>query len=189
MGKSAKTMKSFLLLVVTVATTILSRDGSALIAPQPTTTRREWTATAFGTVAGTILIATAAPQNALAEPRPTYLSEPTEEFLDNEKKAMEFKRKEIMLKKEFNALLDKFLGEADDEEALVQDINALQKQVAKAGGLPAGLKKEELFKMIRSKKGKGFWPTRAEVAYQSLIGEIRFQQSPNMDKENGNPFQ
>lgn len=129
------------------------------------------------------------PQEALAEPRPMYLSEPTDEFKANEAKAMEFKRAQLARKKEFNVVLDKFLAESNDEAAIVKDLNDMQGLIARAGGLPLGIKKDELFKAIRSKKAKGFWPTKCEIAYQSLQGEIRFQQSPNLDKEMGNPFQ
>jgi hypothetical protein len=48
------------------------------------------------------------PQVAAAEPRPIHLTERTDEFRANEAKAMEFKRGQLMLKKEFLALMDKF---------------------------------------------------------------------------------
>ncbi len=150
--------------------------------------RRDVLETAF-TAGMASLFVGLVPEKAMAEPRPMYLSEPTDEFKANEAKAMEFKRAQLAQKKEFNAVLEKFLGEANNEEAIVKDLNDLQALVAKDAGLPLGIKKEELFKMIRSKKGKGYWPTNCEIAYQSLQGEIRFQQSPNMDKEMGNPFQ
>jgi len=152
--------------------------------------RREILETAVASAAGIAsLFLAAPPQKAMADPRPMYLSEPTEEFKENEAKSMEFKRKQLALKKEFTEALDKFLVETNDEDALVQDLKVLQSQIVKAAGLPLGIKKDDLFKKIRSKKASGFWPTRAEIAYQSLIAEIRFQQSPNLDKENGNPYQ
>jgi hypothetical protein len=152
--------------------------------------RRDVLETAFASATGMAsLFLALAPQKAAAEPRPMYLSEPTEEFKANEAKAMEFKRAQLAIKKEFNTALDKFLQEPNDEGAIVKDLKDLQGLIAKSGGLPLGIKKEELFKMIRSKKAKGYWPTNCEIAYQSLQGEIRFQQSPNLDKEMGNPFQ
>lgn len=129
------------------------------------------------------------PQVSSAEPRPTYLTEPTDEFKANEAKAMEFKRQQLLIKKEFQASLERFVAESNDSDALVTDLKDLQRLIAQTGGLPLGIKKEELFKVIRSKKAKGFWPTPVEVAYQSLIAEISFQQSPNMDKDLGNPYQ
>ena len=152
--------------------------------------RRDVLEAAFASAAGMAsLFVALTPEEAMAESRPMYLSEPTDEFKENEAKAMEFKRAQYAVKKEFNTILDKFLVEADDEAAIVKDLGEMQKVIARTGGLPLGIKKDVLFKTIRTKKGKGFWPTPCEIAYQSLQGEIRFQQSPNIDKENGNPFQ
>lgn len=152
--------------------------------------RRDVLEGAFASAIGIASVfGTLVPQEALAEPRPMYLSEPTEEFKANEAKAMEFKRAQLARKKEFNVVLDKFLAESNDEAAIVKDLNEMQGLIARGGGLPLGIKKDELFKVIRTKKAKGFWPTKCEIAYQSLQGEIRFQQSPNLDKEMGNPFQ
>lgn len=152
--------------------------------------RRDFIDTVFASATGIAsLIVALDPLEAMAEPRPMYLSEPTDEFKANEAKAMEFKRAQLARKKEFTTVLDRFLAESDNEAAIVKDLKDMQNLIAKAGGLPLGIKKDELFKMIRSKKGKGFWPVQCEISYQSLQGEIRFQQSPNLDKENGNPFQ
>jgi len=153
--------------------------------------RRDVLETAFASATGmaALFVTLGAPQQAMAEARPMYLSEPTDEFKENEAKAMAFKRAQLAEKKEFNVALEKFLAESDNEEAIVKDFKVLQGLVAKDGGLPLGIKKDELFKIIRTKKAKGFWPTNCEIAYQSLQGEIRFQQSPNLDKEMGNPFQ
>lgn len=114
--------------------------------------------------AAAISVATVLPQGAFAEPRPTYLTEPTDEFKANEAKAMEFKRQQLLIKKEFQTALDRLIAEQNDEDALVKDLTDLQTLVARTGGLPSGIKKDEVFKMIRSKKAKGFWPTPVEVA-------------------------
>ena len=129
------------------------------------------------------------PQVAFAEPRPMYLTEPTDEFKANEARAMEFKRQQLAVKKEFNTVLDRLIVESNDADALVKDLTDLKMLVARTGGLPLGIKKDEVFKVIRSKKAKGFWPTPVEIAYQSLISEISFQQSPNLDKDMGSPYQ
>jgi len=173
---------------------VLAAQGASAFAPSQTksattalsASRRSVLESAF---AAALAIGVALPQQASAEPRPMYLSEPTDEFKANEAKAMEFKRQQLAFKKEFVQALEQFQNEGNDEAAIVKDLNTLQGLVAKTGGLPLGIKKDELFKQIRSKKGKGFWPTNCEIAYQSLQGEIRFQQSPNLDKEMGNPFQ
>jgi hypothetical protein len=123
-------------------------------------TRREM----LESVAPAVFFGLMMPSQAGAEPRPTYLTEPTDEFKQNEAKAMEFKRQQLILKKEFVAAIDKLAGESNNEEALVADIKQIQGLVKKSGGLPLGIKKEELFKSIRTKKAKGYWPTAVEVA-------------------------
>lgn len=77
---------------------------------------------------------------------------------------MAFKREQLALKKEFVAALETLLNEVDDEEKLEADLRVLQGLTAKGGGLPLGIKKEDLYKQIRSKKAKGFWPTNVEIA-------------------------
>jgi hypothetical protein len=104
------------------------------------------------------------PAVALADSRPMYLTEPTEEFKANEAKAAEFKRQQLALKKKFLEALDKLLNEKDDEEALETDLNALRLLIVEGTGLPLGIKKDDLFKQIRTKKSRGYWPTRAEIA-------------------------
>jgi len=120
--------------------------------------------------------------------RPTYLTDPTAEFRQNEEKTMIFKRKQIEQKKKFKIVIDRFLAEPNDEKKLAKDLKELQKLTIETRGLPIGIKKDELFKTIRVKKRAGFWPTSVELAYQELIREITYQQSPNVDKEMGNPF-
>lgn len=166
--------------------------------PESTTTslsatssnRRDMLVNAAGLIgiAATTTIA-GVPLTANAEARPMYLTEPTDEFKASEAKAMEFKRQQLAVKKEFATVLEKFLADADDGDVLEKDLRQLKALIAKNGGLPLGIKKDEVFKIIRSKKAKGFWPTPVEIAYQSLQQEIKFQQSPNLDKELGNPYQ
>lgn len=115
-----------------------------------------------GAIAASIVLVE--PNVALAEPRPTYLTEPTAEFKENEAKAAEFKRQQLMIKKEMITALEKLTAESNDSDALVKDLNDIQGIIAKTGGLPLGVKKDDLVKTIRSKKAKGFWPTPVEVA-------------------------
>merc|ERR1712232_1536246 len=127
--------------------------------------------------------------SALYKPkRPQYLTDPTAEFKENEDKAAEFRRQQIVAK-QFKTVLDRFLTEPNNEDALIADLRELRNLVLENGGLPVGLKKEDLYKQIRVKKRAGFWPTNVEIAYQKLINEIIFQQSPNIeDKSGGNKF-
>lgn len=125
-------------------------------------TRRESMETAAALLLGGMVFGPTV--KASAEPRPVYLTEPTDEFKQNEAKAMEFKRQQLLIKKEFVAVLDRLVAEPNDEELLVKDLNELQLLIKKTQGLPLGIKKDELFKIIRTKKAKGFWPTSVEIA-------------------------
>jgi hypothetical protein len=104
------------------------------------------------------------PQVASAEARPMYLTDPTADFKESEAKSMEFKRQQLLLKKEFNTVLDRLVVEPNDEVALAKDLADLKILVAKTGGMPLGIKKEEMYKIIRTKKARGFWPTPVEYA-------------------------
>jgi len=118
----------------------------------------------------------------------TYLTEPTEEFKANEERAMAFKREQLKQKQAFNTVLTRLVTESKTEDQLVADLKELKFLTIKSGGLPTGLKKDDLVKQVRSKKAKGFWPTPVEYEYQALIREIAFQQSPNTDKDEANPL-
>lgn len=113
--------------------------------------------------------------------RPTYLAEPTEEFRQNEKKASEFKREQLKIKGQFTALLQKLQDDPNDEEKLANDLDELRRLVRKGGGLPLGITKEDLVKQVRRRKARKFWPVNVEIAYQDLLAEIAYQQSPNTD--------
>jgi hypothetical protein len=135
-------------------------------------------------LATTITLATASPVLAREE----YLTEPTEEFKESERLREDFRRKQLELKREFNKVLDRLTFESMTEEQLINDLNDLKKLVIYTEGLPLGIKKEELVKIIRAKKAKGNWPTSVEIAYQNLTREIAYQQSPNKDKDVANPL-
>ena len=122
------------------------------------------------------------------EARPEYLTEPTDDFKESERQRDEFRRNQLIIKKKFNAVLDRLTFESKSEEELKTDLVELRQLVTSTEGLPLGIKKEELVKIIRAKKAKGFWPTSVEVAYQALTTEIAFQQSPNRDKDTANPL-
>jgi hypothetical protein len=153
----------------TCTTLFLSLTSASAFAPQPTSSKTSSSSVLEATrrdvfqsaaLMGMFII----PQVASAEPRPMYLTEPTDEFKVNEEKAMAFKRAQLIVKKEFQDAVARLMAEGNDAEALEKDIKAVQALVAKNLGLPLGIKKEELFKTIRSKKAKGFWPTKVEVA-------------------------
>jgi len=149
----------------------------------PLSTTRRNTLLQIPLIAATLILPTAA----RAE-RAAYLTEPTDEFKESENQRMEFRRVQLGLKKEFLVLFERLTTVSSTENELRQDLEDLRKLVIKTGGMPIGIKKDELVKTVRAKKAKGFWPTSVEIAYQALIREIAFQQSPNTDKDNGNPM-
>lgn len=151
------------------------------------TTRREYITNLVTT---TITIGTVAvPSSSKArEPLPEYLTEPTEAFKESERQRDEFRRKQLVIKKEFNDLFAKLTFDSKTEDEIRGDLEDITALITKTGGLPIGIKKEDMVKIIRAKKAKGFWPTSAEYAYQALIRELAYQQSPNKDKDTSNPL-
>lgn len=99
-----------------------------------------------------------------AEPRPVWLTEPTEEFKANEAKSMEFKRAQLIQKAKFTKVIERLSTASKTEKELESDLYELQDLVIETGGLPLGIKKDELYKQIRRKKAQGFWPTSVEYA-------------------------
>ena len=115
--------------------------------------------------------------------RPTFLTDPTQEFKDNESKAADFKRAQLKAKLEFQAALDKLQTDPNDGETLAKDLDELRYLVKKNTGLPEGISKEDVVKQVRRRKAKKFWPTDVEIAYQDLLYEILKKQSPNTDRD------
>lgn len=118
----------------------------------------------------------------------TYLAEPTEEFKESERQRMVFRKKQLQLKGEFVQIIARLTTESTTEDELIRDLVELRALVTTTGGLPLGIKKEELYKVIRGKKAKGFWPTNVEIAYQKFKSEVAYQQSPNTEKDLENPL-
>ncbi|EED88472.1 predicted protein [Thalassiosira pseudonana CCMP1335] len=127
-------------------------------------------------------------QSSPASALETYLTEPTEEFKESERQRMEFRKKQLLLKGGFVKVLARLTSESNTEEELVRDLSELKELVIQTGGLPLGIKKEDMYKVIRGKKAKGNWPTNVEIAYQKLKSEIAYQQSPNTEKDLENPL-
>lgn len=99
-------------------------------------------AVALGNLVGTVEPASAAYSQ-------TYLTEPTDDFKANEAKAMEFKRAQLAQKKAMTDVLTRLTTVSSSEEDLVNDLKELRYLVIKGGGMPAGLKKDDLVKMVR----------------------------------------
>lgn len=115
--------------------------------------------------------------------RPTWLTEPTDEFKESEQKAAEFKRKNMAISKEFQTLLEIVTTSPNDEPTLLGALDSLRRLVKSNGGLPIGITKDTIIKTCRRRKSKKYWPTSVEVAYQDLVLEIVYQQSPNTDRD------
>lgn len=155
------------------------------------TSRRAAISTMASSLLLPLLTLSQQPQAAFAarrEPLPEYLTEPTEEFKNSERQRDEFRRAQLIVKRKFNTVLDRLTFESKTEEELVADLRELKQLVIETEGLPLGIKKDEMVKIIRAKKAKGFWPTNVEIAYQKLTFEIQYQQSPNKDKDLANPL-
>jgi hypothetical protein len=118
----------------------------------------------------------------------TYLTEPTDEFKESERQRMEFRKKQLLIKSEFVKVLAHLTTEASSEDELITDLKTLRELVIQTGGLPLGIKKEDMYKVIRGRKAKGSWPTDVEIAYQKLKAEVAYQQSPNTEKDLENPL-
>eukprot|EP00956_Cyclotella_meneghiniana_P026348 scaffold56688_cov69-Cyclotella_meneghiniana.AAC.7 len=132
------------------------------------------------------LLTLAAPINAMA--LETYLTEPTDEFKESERQRMEFRKKQLAKKSEFVKVLAHLTTEASTPDELEADLKSLRLLVLETGGLPLGIKKEDMYKVIRGRKAKGPWPTDVEIAYQKLKAEVAYQQSPNTEKDLENPL-
>jgi hypothetical protein len=97
--------------------------------------------------------------------RPTWLTEPTDEFKESEQKAMDFKRKNLIISKQFQSLLDIITTAPNNEQTLLDTLDSLRRLVKSNGGLPIGITKDEIVKTCRRRKSKKYWPTSVEVAY------------------------
>lgn len=96
--------------------------------------------------------------------RPTYLTEPTDEFRENESKSAEFKRQNMALKAKFNSVLNVVATGPNQEETLASALDDMRRQVRANGGLPSGISKEEVVKTCRRRKAQRYWPTNVEIA-------------------------
>mmetsp|Transcript_34479 Transcript_34479/g.68474 ORF Transcript_34479/g.68474 Transcript_34479/m.68474 type:complete len:138 (-) Transcript_34479:232-645(-) len=111
-----------------------------------------------------------------------YIAEPTEAFLDSEKQASDFKKKQTALKRKFQGFLDDLNGSTTDEEATDALVN-MKKLVVDQQDLPAGYTKESLRKVMSIKRNsmtaKGLWATPVEIAFKGFMNTVTLVQSPN----------
>ena len=117
-----------------------------------------------------------------------YLKEPTSEFRDEEKKVLDFNKAQAKIRQEWDAIIARLenTNDAATTEAAIKDLKGVLTKYDQ--GIPAGVKKNELVKLARSKKyvlqGRKqvtlpTWSVDAEIAYQALIQEFNRQVLPN----------
>ncbi len=138
------------------------RDLDEHVAATAAASRRDMLATTLATLATSTIAVLSPTSPALAIE--TYLTEPTEEFKESERQRLEFRKKQLSLKADFVKVLARLTTESSTEEQLENDLKELKALVIQTGGLPLGIKKEDMYKIIRTKKAKGFWPTNVEIA-------------------------
>lgn len=101
--------------------------------------------------------------------RPTYLTEPTSEFIENEQKAAAFKQANLKRKTEFLNAMEILTTAPNDESKLTAALDDMRRQVKKEGGLPIGITKEMIVKTCRRRKSLKYWPTNVEIAYVEVL--------------------
>lgn len=120
-----------------------------------------------------------------------YLKEPTPEFVELQKRALEFEKVAYEKKKVWQGLYAA-LPAAKTEPELVKALDALTKFVLEEKGLPIGLKKQALVSDIRTVKRSGkenkIWNKDAEISYEQLIYSVNYETSPNTSRDLQNPL-
>ena len=124
------------------------------------------------------LLATGLAAQAVGTGSAGFLTEPTAEFKDEEKKVADFKAQQQKIRKSWDEVIAKL--EASDSPAItessIRDLTAILTKYN--SGIPSGVKKLELVKTIRAKKyvmvGKKqkilpTWSKESEIAYQVII--------------------
>ncbi|CAM9110832.1 unnamed protein product [Discosporangium mesarthrocarpum] len=101
-----------------------------------------------------------------------YLTEPTAEFKAIEASQAEFAKAQRLYKADFNKKLDGFL-EATTDDGAIESLKAMTNFVRARGGLPEGVKINDLLKTCRRKKGEmkesGKWGTPVQIAYEVCL--------------------
>lgn len=114
------------------------------------------------------------------------LDEPTQEFLELDKKKREFRARQMEIRKDWDVEMEKFLL-MKDENQIIKQMETFTKIIRVAEGLPIGVSKKQMVSQMRrvKKAGKeqGYWTTEVEKAYQAYIRGVDYIQSPNTDRQ------
>lgn len=107
---------------------------------------------------------------------PQYLTEPTEEFKDEEARVAAFQAEQQRIRKEWDRIVDR-LATSDDPKVTAQLLRDLKSFLVNIQDMPVGVKKRDLVKLCRGKKFNGRkikpnWTKEVESEYEILIQEI-----------------
>lgn len=105
-----------------------------------------------------------------------YLTEPTEEFKDEEARVAAFNATQKKIRAQWDVLVQE-LAESDDPAKTAKLFRDMKAFLVNLQDIPTGVKKRELVKLCRGKKFNGRkiksnWTTEVEIEYEKLIQEI-----------------
>eukprot|EP01031_Cornospumella_fuschlensis_P042395 gene42395-51781_t len=114
-----------------------------------------------------------------------YLTDPTEEFKEQEARSKAFDAAKNKVRQQWDAIMSRFEGTENPEE-LAKALRDMKKFISDTNDIPVGVSKRSLVKNCRSKKfispksrkTKPFWTTQVEIEYQGLIQEFNRKLNP-----------
>lgn len=120
------------------------------------------------------------PTSSLAKTQ--YLVEPTQEFIEEEKRTAAMRIQQLEIRASWDNLVDEFVKSETPKQTETALIN-LRNLLQKIDTLPTGVKKLELVKTCRAKKFEGkkikkSWTKDVEIAYQALIQQYNREANP-----------
>jgi hypothetical protein len=112
----------------------------------------------------------------------SYLTEPTPEFLEEEKRTLNLRKEQLEIRKVWDSIIEE-IKSSETPATTEASITKLNKLLQKIDTIPTGVKKLELVKVCRAKKFDGkkvkkTWTKEVEIAYQALIQQFNRQANP-----------
>ncbi len=116
-----------------------------------------------------------------------YLTDPTEEFKEEEKRVAAFNSEQAKIREKWDLIIERL--EASDTpsetESIIKEMSAFLKNIK---SIPTGVKKLAIVKICRKKKfvGKKInpkWTKDVEIAYEAFIQEFNRQVAPDNRSE------
>ena len=117
-----------------------------------------------------------------------YLTDPTEDFKEDEARTKAFSAEQLKIKNKWDIIVKELENTSDQNTAeLEAKLKNLIKFLQPLDGVPSGFKKRELVKICRIKKFENekrrkirpSWTKECEIAYQELIQLINAKLLPN----------